>query len=85
VLTVEGIKLEVLAAKAAGQQLKMTAGTSFMCPVTSPLRRLMRAVQALGGGGLLVRDCSRHARPWQKPLKYDTWSRSIAHGGGPPC
>jgi len=30
VLTVEGIKLEVLAAKAAGQQLKLTAGTLFI-------------------------------------------------------
>jgi hypothetical protein len=34
--------------------------------------------------GLLVRDCARHARPWQKPLKYDTWSRPIAHWGGRP-
>ena len=35
--------------------------------------------------GLLVRDCARRARPWQKPLKYDTWSRPIAHWGGRPC
>jgi hypothetical protein len=21
---------------------------------------------------LFVRDCARHARPWQKPLEYDT-------------
>src|SRR5258708_30460755 len=37
--------------------------------------------------GLLVRDCARRARParpWQKPLKYDTWSRPIAHWGERP-
>src|SRR5215510_313866 len=32
-------------------------------------------------GGLLVRDSLRRARPWQKPLKYDTWSRPISHWG----
>jgi hypothetical protein len=36
-------------------------------------------------GGLLVRDCARRARPWQKPLKYDTWSRPIAHWGERRC
>jgi hypothetical protein len=35
--------------------------------------------------GLLVRDSIRHARPSQKPLKYDTRSRPTAHWGRRPC
>jgi hypothetical protein len=52
VLTVERFKLEVLAAEAAGRELKLDEvrdSRSVMCPVTSPSRRLMRAVQAIGG------------------------------------
>ena len=51
VLTVEGIKLEVLAGEAAGRQLKLDeVGNPAHSSLTSPLRRLMRTVQAIGGG-----------------------------------
>jgi hypothetical protein len=43
-------KLEVLAAKAAGQQLKLTAGTVFIhVPSDLALAAFMRAVQTIGG------------------------------------
>ena len=33
-------------------------------------------------GGFLMHHSLRQARPWQKPLKYHTWSRPTAHWGG---
>src|SRR5215471_3577646 len=89
VLTVEGIKLEVLAADAAGRQLKLNEVRELPL-IHVPSDLALAAAHARHSsdrrrGGLLVRDCSRHARPWQKPLIYDTWSSPIAHRGGRPC
>src|SRR5215831_10200130 len=89
VLTVEGIKLEVLAADAAGRQLKLNEVRELPL-IHVPSDLALAATHARRSsdrrrGGLLVRDCSRHARPWQKPLIYDTWSSPIAHRGGRPC
>src|SRR6266487_2252272 len=87
-LTVEGIKFEVLAAEAAGRQLKLDEVREI------PLIHVPGDLALAAGhahrssdrrrGGLLVRDSLRHARPSQKPLKYDTWSRPTAHWGGRP-
>src|SRR6266446_1538010 len=88
-LTVEGIKFEVLAAEAAGRQLKLDEVRELPL-IHVPGDLALAAAHAHRSsdrrrGGLLVRDCARRARPWQKPLKYDTWSRPIAHWGERPC
>jgi hypothetical protein len=89
VLTVEGIKFEVLAAEAAGRQLKLDEVRELPL-IHVPGDLALSAAHAhrssdRGKGGLLVRDSLRHARPSQKPLKCDTWSRPTAHRGGRPC
>jgi hypothetical protein len=88
-LTVEDIKLEVLAAEAAGRQLKLDEVREVPL-IHVPGDLALAAAHAHRSsdrrkGGLLVRDSLRHARPSQKPLKYDTWSRPTAHWGGRPC
>ena len=86
-LTVEGIKFEVLAAEAAGRQLKLDEcgnSRSFIADLALAAAHAHRSSDRRRGG-LLVRDSLRHARPSQKPLKYDTWSRPTAHRGGRPC
>jgi len=72
-LTVEGIKLEVLAAEAAGRQLKLNEVRELpLIHVPSDLALAAahaRRSSDRRSSGLLVRDRSRHARPWLKPLK----------------
>src|SRR5215471_11449084 len=72
-LTVEGIKLEVLAAETAGRQLELDEVRGL------PL------IQVPGDFALAAAHARRSsdrrrgdARPWQKPLKYHTWSRPTA-------
>ena len=72
VLTVEGIKLEVLAAEAAGRQLKLDKVRELPL-IDVPSDLALAAAHARRSSdrrsGLLVRCRSRQARPWQKPLK----------------
>ena len=66
-LTVEGIKLEVLAADAAGRQLKLDEVRELpLIHVPSDLALAAahaRRSSDRRSSGLLVRDRSRHARP----------------------
>ena len=76
-LTVEGIKLEVLAAEAAGRQLELDEVRELPL-VHVPGDFALAAAHARRSsdrrrGGFLLHHSLRQARPWQKPLKYHTW------------
>jgi hypothetical protein len=88
-LTVEGIKLEVLAAEAAARQLELDEVRELPL-IHVPSAFALAAAHARRSsdrrrGGFLMHHSLRQARPWQKPLKYHTWSRPTAHWGESPC
>jgi hypothetical protein len=78
-LNVEGIKLEVLAAEAAGRQLELDEVRELPL-IHVPGAFALAAAHARRSsdrrrGGFLLRHSLRQECPWQKPLKYHTWSR----------